>query len=268
MSITTTPPALLLGPAQPDDPDFRYATGMAIETAVYLRRENGADLLVVPRLELERARQEASAAAILERGELGWTEQRDAFASWTDTALRLLRREGVTSVRVSPRLAAACYEGLRGAGVEVSIEALLFQRERRHKSPAEVIAIRRAQEAAEAACTEVIRHLAAATTAAGGVLELNGRPLTSERLMAVAQAALNERGHVTPEMIVAGAPRSAVPHDRGSGSIRSGGPVIIDIFPRGLAGGYHGDLTRTVVPGKIAPDVQRMHEACVEALQA
>ncbi|MGI8562216.1 MAG: M24 family metallopeptidase [Candidatus Dormibacter sp.] len=267
-TMTTVRPALLLGPAQPDDPDFRYATGMAIETAVYLRPQNGGDLLVVPRLELERARQEASAAAILERGELGWTEQRDAFASWTDTALRLLRREGVTSVRVSPRLAAACYEGLRAAGIELSIEAQLFQRERRRKSPAEAVAIRSAQEAAEIACVEVIRHLGRASTGAGGVLELSGRPVTSERLMAVAQAALNERGHATPEMIVAGAPGCAVPHHRGSGPIQSGGPVIIDIFPRGLASGYHGDLTRTVVPGEIAPTVQRMHEACVEALRA
>lgn len=265
--MTQAKPPLLLAPNQPDDPDFLYATGMAIETAVYLRPESGADVLVVPRLELERARQEAGVSAILERGELGWTEQKDAYASWTDTALRLLRREGVTGVRVSPRLAAACYERLRQAGIRLTIEPELFQRERRRKSECESSAIRLAQQAAEAACSEVIKCLARATSDARGVLELDGQPLTSERLMAVAQAALNERGHITPEMIVAGAPRSAVPHDRGSGPIRSGGPVIIDIFPRGVASGYHGDLTRTVVPGVIAPAVQRMHEVCVEALQ-
>ena len=44
--------------------------------------------------------------------------------------------------------------------------------------------------------------------------------------------------------------------------------MIIDIFPRGNASRYHGDLTRTVVPGTISDAFRRMHEASEAALDA
>jgi Xaa-Pro aminopeptidase len=85
--------------------------------------------------------------------------------------------------------------------------------------------------------------------------------------MARAQSALQEIGYGAAEMIVAGPPESALPHFRGEGAIRAHGPVIIDIFPRGASSHYHGDLTRTVVLGRVDERVRRMHEACVEALR-
>src|SRR5207244_11088274 len=108
----------------------------------------------------------------------------------------------------------------------------------------EASSIRAAQQAAEAACVEVIGRLAAAQAQPDGTLWLDGSPLTSERLMAAAQATLNEIGYGAAEMIVAGAPECALPHFRGAGPIRANGPVIIDIFPRGATSHYHGDLTR------------------------
>jgi len=94
----------------------------------------------------------------------------------------------------------------------------------------------------------------------------DGRPLTSERLFARANAALNEIGYTTAEMIIAGSPGCAVPHYRGEGQLRANAPIIIDIFPRGMTSRYHGDLTRTVVVGEVSEQVRRMHEACLAAL--
>ena len=258
-------PLLLLSRGH-DDADFLYACHLPVEQALYLRFEAGDDDLVVSGMELGRARREGRARRIRDRQEAGWSEQQDSTASWVDLARRLLAERGMSEVRVSPLLPAAAYVALRDAGVEAEIDHRLFQDERRRKSVEEADCIAAAQGAAEAACVEVIGQLAAAEAQRDGLLWLDGSPLTSERLMARAQAALNEIGYTSGEMIIAGSPECALPHFRGAGPILAGAPVIIDIFPMGMSSHYHGDLTRTVVAGQASDQVRRMHEACVEAL--
>jgi len=258
-------PLLLLSRGH-DDADFLYACHLPVEQALYLRFEAGDDDLVVSGMELGRAQREGRARRIRDREEAGWSERQDSTSSWVDLARRLLAERGMSEVRVSPLLPAAAYVALRDAGVEAEIDHRLFQDERRRKSAEEADCIAAAQGAAEAACVEVIGQLAAAEAQRDGLLWLDGSPLTSERLMARAQAALNEIGYTSGEMIIAGSPECALPHFRGAGPIRSGAPVIIDIFPMGMSSHYHGDLTRTVVAGQASDQVRRMHEACVEAL--
>ena len=258
---------LLLFSRGHDDPDFLYACHLAVEQALYVRFADGDDVLAVPTLELDRARRESRAARIVDRADLGWTEQRDQLAAWTAAASGALRQRGADAVRISPLMPAAQYVALRDAGIDVEIERRLFLDERRRKSTEEASAIRAAQQAAEAACVEVIGRLAAAERQPDGTLWLDGSLLTSERLMAAAQATLNEIGYLAAEMIVAGSPESALPHFRGAGPIRADAPVIIDLFPRGATSHYHGDLTRTVVAGTAPEPVWRMHEVCVEALE-
>jgi Xaa-Pro aminopeptidase len=260
-------PLLLLSRGH-DDADFLYACHFAVEQGLYLRFGRDDDLLVVSVLELDRARRDGRARRILDRDEAGWTERPDGTASWVDVARGLVTERGVSEVRVSPLLPAAAYVALREAGIEPEIDHRLFVDERRRKSVEEADCIRAAQAAAEAACVEVIGQLAAAEAQRDGLLWLDGSPLTSERLMARAQAALNEIGYGASEMIIAGSPECALPHFRGAGPIRAGAPVIIDIFPVGMSSHYHGDLTRTVVVGQPTDQVRRMHEACVEALDA
>jgi Xaa-Pro aminopeptidase len=265
-SLFTVKPLLLLSRGS-NDADFLYACRFSVERAVYLRFGPGDDVLVVAPMELERARREGRAAKVVDRREAGWVDQEDDLAAWSEVARRVLADRGATQASISPLLPAATYEALRAAGVDPKIDRRLFLDERRRKSPEEADSIHAAQEAAEAACVEVIGQLAEASPQADGVLWLQDSPLTSERLMARAQATLNEIGYTSAEMIVAGAPECALPHFAGAGSIRAGGPVIIDIFPQGRTTRYHGDLTRTVVVGRASDAVRRMHDTCVEALE-
>lgn len=258
---------LLLFSAGAPDAEFLYASRFEVERACYVRFAEGDDVLLVATLELERARRESRAALVRDRREVGWTERQDDMAAWAEAATHLLQEKGVGAVRISPRLPAGYYVALREAGLDLELDRRLFLEERRHKSAEEASLMRAAQQAAEAACVEVIAGLAAAEVGGDGLLELEGRPLTSERLKARAQAALQETGHSAPEMIVAGSPDSGLPHARGSGPVRAHAPVVIDIFPRGAASHYHGDLTRTVIVGDAAPEFRRMHEACVDAMQ-
>ncbi len=257
---------LVLIPSGEADADFTYASGFPVETGLYIRFADGDDLLVASPLEIDRAKMQSKATRKLGFAEAGYVDHGE-YASWPRLAARLLREKGLEAARVSPRLQAAYLEELRAAGVEAEIDRDLFRAERRHKSPEEAGFIEAAQKAAEAAVTEVVRQLSQADIR-DGVLWLEERPLTSERLYARAQLLLGEMGFSCPEMIVAGSPECAMPHYRGQGPIRAGAPVIIDIFPSGRASHYHGDLTRTVVVGEVPDEIRRMHAAALQALDA
>jgi len=258
--------ALVLIPSGDADADFTYATGFPVETGLYIRFGEGDDVLVASPLEIDRARAESRTARKLGYAEAGYVDHGE-YASWPRLAARMLREKGLEEATVSPRLQAAYLEELRSAGVKVEIDYLLFEAERRHKSPEEAGFIRDAQRAAEAAVIEVVRQLARADVK-DGVLWSEGRSLTSERLYARAQLLLGEMGFSCPDMIVAGSPECAMPHFRGEGPLRANAPVIIDIFPSGRTTHYHGDLTRTVVVGEIPDEIRRMHASALQALDA
>jgi Xaa-Pro aminopeptidase len=257
---------LVLIPSGQADADFTYASGFPVETGLYIRFAEGDDVLVASPLEIDRARSESKAARKLGFVEAGYVDHGE-YASWPRLAARMLREKGLEEARVSPRLQAAYLEELRSAGLELEIDRDLFKAERRHKSSEEAGFIQAAQRAAEAAVTEVVRQLAQAEIK-DGVLWLEERPLTSERLYARAQLLLGELGFSCPDMIVAGSPECAMPHFRGEGPIRAGAPVIIDIFPSGRGSHYYGDLTRTVVVGEVPDEIRRMHAAVLQALDA
>ena len=256
--------SLVLIPGGHGDADFIYATGMAVESALYIRPATGDDVLVASPLEIDRARSEATVAKILSFAEAGYTEV-GPYRSYAVLAARLLRARGESEARVSPRLPAGYLEALRDTGLDVEVDETLFESERRHKSREEADKIREAQQAAEKAMKEVVRLLAQGEVREG-MLWADGRPMTSEWLYARASLLLAELGFACPDMIIAGSPENAMPHYRGEGQIRAGAPVIIDIFPTSRGSHYNGDLTRTVVVGEIPDEVRRMHAASLQAL--
>jgi Xaa-Pro aminopeptidase len=248
------------------DADFMYASGFGVESALYIRFDEGDDVLVTSPLEIDRARVQSKASRKLGFDEAGYVDH-GPFVSFARLAAKLLRERSAESARVSPRLQAGYLEELRAAGVDIDVDRDLFRSERRHKSAEEARFIEASQRAAEAAVVEVVSQLAQADIR-DGILWLEETPLTSERLYARASLLLGEKGFTCPDMIIAGSPESAMPHFRGEGPIRAGAPVIIDIFPSNRTTHYHGDLTRTVVVGEIPDEISRMHAATLQALDA
>jgi Xaa-Pro aminopeptidase len=257
---------VVLIPGGEGDADFIYATGFAVETGLYVRFGEEDDVLVVSPLEIDRARVQSKTSKTLELDEAGF-EDRGPFVSYALLAARLLRQRSAEEARVSARLQAGYLEELRATGLGIEVDRELFRTERRQKSQEEAGFIQASQRAAEAAVVEVVSQLAQADIR-DGVLWLDESPLTSERLYARASLLLGEKGFTCPDMIIAGSPECAMPHFRGEGAIRAGAPVIIDVFPSSRKTHYHGDLTRTVVVGDIPDEVQRMHTAVLQALDA
>ncbi|MGB3632737.1 MAG: M24 family metallopeptidase, partial [Rubrobacteraceae bacterium] len=68
--------------------------------------------------------------------------------------------------------------------------------------------------------------------------------------------------------ITAGGSQSADPHEQGHGPLRSGEPIILDIFPVSKESRYYADMTRTVVKGEPSEEVQEMYDAVLESQEA
>lgn len=139
-------------------------------------------------------------------------------------------------------------DALRNGGVAVTLEEREFELRRRRKTPAEVAGVERAQQAAQEALAVVREAL------------IGGAPQTSESLRELIMLSLAKRGAVPHEMtVVAAGPESADPLCSGSGSVGKGVPIVIDIFPRDLASGCWGDLTRTVCLGEPPKELVEWH---------
>lgn len=157
-------------------------------------------------------------------------------------------------------------ESLGSQGVKLTVESPFFPM-RRCKSAEEIVRIRHGVSLAEAGMEAALDLLRRAEGDGAGCLRLDGEILTSEIVRGEIDVAVLRAGGVPLNTIVAGGVQGADPHEMGTGPLRVGEPVVLDIFPRVARSGYFGDLTRTVVKGS-ASDVVRRAYAAVAAAQS
>ncbi|MEL7238418.1 MAG: M24 family metallopeptidase [Planctomycetota bacterium] len=182
---------------------------------------------------------------------------------------KLLAAAGHASVTGDRSLGLVYLDVLRAAGIDVRLDRDLGIADRRSKSAEEVEHIKACQAATEDALAFASQTIHNATAGAGGILQHDGSPLTSERLREMIELALMQRGKFSDSgMIVAGKPHCSDCHDRGSGPLRTGEPIIVDVFPHDRATMYWGDATRTFVHGQPTDALKKMHAAVVEAKAA
>jgi Xaa-Pro aminopeptidase len=183
-----------------------------------------------------------------------------------ELALRAVRAFGITSAVVPIAFPIGVADLLRADGIELTPERDLFDDRRRVKNPAELAGIRRAQAAADAGMAAA-RHLLRLAKANGdGTLEVDGEPLTSERIKIAISQAFVEQGATGDEFIVSHGPQSAIGHDMGAGPILTGEPIVIDIWPRDNESACYADMTRSFVVGDIPDEVAGWHRSVKEAL--
>jgi Xaa-Pro aminopeptidase len=114
------------------------------------------------------------------------------------------------------------------------------------------------------ACRELLRR----AEISGDELLLDGEQLTVERVKADMNLVFAQHDTTADEYIVAPGPQGAVGHDMGSGPIRPGTPLVVDIFPRDNTSAVYTDMTRTFVVGDVPDDVREWHRLVKEALDA
>lgn len=244
-----------------------------LDTVVYLEvpAAGGVQRVLILRdIEVERARRQARVDVVYCPSDLVPKKQLsgDREVANAQAAAECLRRHGVRRVVGDRTLPLVYVEMLSRAGLAVDCDLELGVAERRTKDADEIAHLREAQRVTEEVMERACRVIARASAGRDGVLRSEGQALTSERVRVMIDHWLVEYGYANLPAIVAGGPVGADCHALGTGELRTGEPVIVDIFPRNRTSLYHGDCTRTVVHGDVPDEVERMHRAVCEAKRA
>lgn len=223
---------------------------------------------VVSALEFSRVRKTSAFDVVLplerfqKRAKELWPERKPGAAEVIFLLAKDYRQKGFTVPQDFP---AGIYEKLFELGLDLTVaEGPLFPA-REIKTPAEAAAIREGNRCSALGFAAAERILKGSRIR-GRNLVYRGQVVTSEKLKFAIEVACLEAGAVSANTIVAGGDQACDPHERGSGPIRPHELVIIDIFPRVTATGYHGDMTRTFLRGR-ANDAQKSIVAAVRAAQ-
>jgi Xaa-Pro aminopeptidase len=252
-------------------PELRHEVPVMIPDPFLYAENGGRRIVVLHSLEIPRVREEAPELEIIAIEQLGSDELlASGMQFWEvelELAVRACRELEIQSAAVPAGFPVGHADHLRANGVELTVDRDLFDNRRRSKNETELRGIRNAQSACEAAL-DASRDLLRRAQANGGGLELDGEPLTCERIKRVIEDVFADHGVEGSDMIVAHGPQTAVGHDMGSGQIAPNEPIVFDLFPRDKATGCYSDMTRTYVVGEPSEELQEWYRLVKEALDS
>ena len=258
-------PAKLVIAGSEESADMLYATKFFVPDPFVLLVQGGRSTILLSDLEVDRGRREAAVDEVIGLSEFSKEHKKLLGKNPTlaKVAALFLKTRRVTKAVVPDTFPLATSLALAREGVTVTPpKGGIFFPARIHKTPAELDLLRDALKVTAAGMARAMEVLAAAKPAGGKKAAPNAElywgnvPLTSERLRAEIDSAILRLGGAAANTIVAGGEQACDPHERGSGPLRAGELIILDLFPRMTATGYFGDMTRTVVKGR-ATDAQR-----------
>ena len=226
-------------------------------------------VLILRDIEMARARKHARADAVACPADYApaGSLSGDRETATAQAVAECLRRAGAKRVVADRTLPLIYADFIQQIGIDVTCDLDLGVTDRRAKDAEEVQWLREAQAVTEGAVRMACKCVARADAGEDGVLFHEGEPLTADSMRRAIDRWLSERGYSDPGAIVACGPEGADCHNCGTGPLRTGQPVIIDIFPKCNATCYNGDCTRTVVHGAVPEALARMHQA-VQAAKA
>ena len=249
-------------------PELRHEVPVSIGDPFLYAELNGSRHLVVSGLEMPRL--EGLGFELHPYEEFGLDELRRSGKSWLEIddelTLRAVVALGITSAVVPGAFPLGVADKLRAQGVELVPDQNFFVERRRVKTELELAGIRRAQVAAEAgmsAARDLLHH----ATQNGKGLNVDGEPLTSERIKTAISEAFIRHGASGDEFIVSHGSQSAIGHHMGEGQISAGEPIVIDLWPRDNESACCADMTRTYVVGDVPEELAEWHRLCLEALE-
>jgi Xaa-Pro aminopeptidase len=247
--------------------DMLYASGFRAPDAFAFLETNGKKFLLLNDLEIDRGRAEAKVDGVDSYSEFSKLAAKnpEKAPSYSKVVATWLLSKKVSEVKVPSDFPLGIARDLKKAGIDVKPARGPFLPQREIKSRAEIHATENALRIAELGMTRGIEILRASKILKDGTLSFNGSKLTSELLriemeIAVVRAGGDARG----DTIVACGNQACDPHMRGRGPLFANQLIILDIFPRDIHTGFHGDITRTVVRGRASEDQRRLWQTCLD----
>lgn len=265
---------LLVIGAPEHDADAYHLSGFLAPDDLICLRVAGRKYLAVSSLEYGRAEKTAPVDELFSYEELEIPklsrELKSGAKAYAVAISNLLERLGASNspLAVPSNFPVVHADELRARGQTLTPDGKLFDNLRRAKTEQEVSHIEEAQNAVEAACAHGVGILKEAGVGDDGTLLWQGETLTSEILRSEINVELLRRNCLGDGTIVAGGVQATDPHERGSGPLKAGEAIIVDIFPMDLSTRYHSDMTRTFVKGEPNAELRRMYDAVLESQEA
>jgi Xaa-Pro aminopeptidase len=248
------------------DPDMYYVSQFfASDRFTLLAAEKVT--LMVSSMEQGRAIRESCADQVVSTSDYGISQKLNALGNPGPTYDAVLEEflddNKISRLGVSQRFPAGIFCSL-SKNFQVSIVESPVSGWREVKNKREIEAICVVQRACEKSMRQAI-NLISKSEPNGVYLNLEGKPLTSEKVRSTIEIALLAEGCDAVDTIVAGGTDAANPHARGSGPLPANAPIVIDIFPRSKKTRYFADMTRTVVRGEADPKIIDIYDAVLDA---
>jgi Xaa-Pro aminopeptidase len=251
-------------------PELRHEVPVAIPDPFLYAEKGDRRVIVIHSLEIPRVREDAPALEVIPIEQLGvdelYAQGKQGWEIELELALRACRELGIESATVPAGFPVGHADHLRGNGIELTVDRDVFNDRRRSKNETELRGIRNAQRACEAAL-DVARDLLRRAKPNGASLELDGEPLTCERIKRSIEEVFAEHEVDGSDMIVSHGPQTAVGHNAGSGQIAPNEPIVFDLFPRDKATGCYADMTRTYVVGEPSDELKEWFRLVKQALE-
>ncbi len=247
--------------------DMLYASGLFVPDAfIVIGWDHQWHGLFSP-LEVDRARKDARLTHI--HLDAPWREKARKL-KWNGgleaAAAAFLHEHGIRSVTVPGHFPLIYAEQMRTWGFKIKPCAGPLFPERAVKSEYEIGQLRKVERLTRRAMRIAEQFLAASSIGDDGILRHpeTGKKMKSSHVRGEIETFLIARGAIPSHTIVACGREAADPHQIGQGYLRAHHPIIIDIFPRLLASGYWGDMTRTYVKGKASSGVSKLYRTVRE----
>ncbi len=264
--MTSTSSARLIIADSEHDADMLYATGMFVPDAFIAIEMDGRWHGLLSPLEVDRARKQSRLDKV--HLDSNWREQatQQSRCGLAAIAAAFLQAEHVTDIQVPAQFPLGYADQLRAWGFSVTPVEGAFFPTRVIKSDHEIRCLGQAEQLTRKAMQQAEHYLAACGIGNDSVLRdpESSKKVKSADVRRVIETFLIGNGAMPAHTIVACGREGADPHNIGSGFIRAGQTIIIDIFPRVLATGYWGDMTRTFVKGKASPEIKKLYRTVRE----
>lgn len=277
-------PDVLLFAAPTVNADMRWFSRFKAGDPFPAFSHRGKKVGLLPLLEVGRAKTESDFDVILNLTEMiKDARAKDPKAGVAEVIALAAKARGIRRFTVPHDFPAGLWERLRELGLKLDLPgkgrderaAPQVFPQRAHKDKVDAAGIAAGNRGSSAAFSAVERILRESTIK-GKWVRWKGRVLTAEDLHAAAHQAVLEVGCINDHgLIIAPGDQAVDCHAAGTGPVPAHEPIVVDIYPRHIATGLYGDMTRTYLKGKASPERRRMiqtvkdaHAAALKALRA
>ncbi len=241
--------------------DMLYVSGLFVPDPFIAVEINGQWHGLLSPLEVGRARKKSKLDQVHLDNPWRSKAENNGRNGLAAIAAAFLEENNVVNLQVPSGFPLGYADQLRDWGFKVTAAGTAFFPGRTVKNEYEIRCLTKVEQLTRKSMQQAENYLADCSVGDDRILreQETGKKVKSADVRRVIETFLIKNGAMPAHTIVACGREGADPHNVGHGFIRADQTIIIDIFPRHLATGYWGDMTRSYVKGKASPEIRKLY---------